>query len=261
MAIKLTSKPNTDPVSGTWPFGSVRDDDGSGNGTEVDRNTYSDNFQFFESLMNYASVVANDLPDNATNGFQFLEALQKAISKRISTRIVAGNNLDNDKIVGIFSVSSTGISNGPSGFTGDGQLVITDDGTFLWQRLLQFTGGIEWNRRFDGANWSGWVLNRMGQKVVEIGDWNMDTTVTKDVDIEVAHTKVRSISVLIKSDSNGYLVPIDIPDPTTQLPAGSVGNIFGTEITLRRFDSARFDDAAFSDTGYNRGYVYVTYVP
>jgi hypothetical protein len=261
MAIKLTTKPNTDPAGAPWPFGKIRDDNGSGNGTELNAYAHQDIHQFFESMMAYAGVVANDLLDNTANTFQFLEALQKAISLRIGTRQPGDGDLDNEIYAGVFNVGGAGGDlNRPVGFTEPGQLIISGAADDLRQRIIETTTGAEWTRFFNGA-WSAWSLVKNPRKVVEIGDWNMETTTTKDVDIEVAHTKVRSISVLIKSDSDGYLVPIDIADPTSFLPAGSVGNIFGTELTLRRFAGARFDDPGFSATSYNRGFIYVTYVP
>jgi hypothetical protein len=261
MAIKLTTKPNTDPVSGPWPFGKIRDDDGSGNGTEVDTNTYGDFHQFFESMMAYAVVVANDQPDNQTNGFQFLEAFQKAISKRIGTRQGGTGDLNNEIYAGVFNVGGAGGSlNRPVGFTEPGQLIVAGGADDVRQRIVEVTTGGEWTRYYNGS-WSAWSLVKYPQKIVEIGDWNMDTTVTKDVDIGVAHTKVRAINVLIKSDADGFLQPLNFPDTTTQLPGGRVGNIFGTEVTLRRFDGGPFDASGFSSTGYNRGFIEITYAP
>lgn len=260
MAIKLTSKPNTDPAGAPWPYGKIRDDDGSGNGTELNAFAHQDIHQFFESMMAYSGVVANDSLDNQTNTFQFLEALQKAISKRMGARL-AGNDLNNERFAGVYPIESGGgLLNGPTGFASSGQLIVTGTDNAVRQRVIDTSTGAEWTRDYDGTWPGGWSLFKLPEKVVEIGDWNMQADATKDVDIGMPHTKVRSLSVLIKSDANGYLAPINIPDQTSQLPAGSVGNVFGTEITLRRFAGERFDNSIFSSTSYNRGYIYVTYV-
>lgn len=79
MAIKLTSKENTEAVSTAYPFGNIKDDTGSGDGTPVDKAVYADFHQFFEKLMNAAGVTHNNLPDNQTNGFQLFDALKKII--------------------------------------------------------------------------------------------------------------------------------------------------------------------------------------
>jgi hypothetical protein len=77
--IKLLSKPGVDPADADYPFGKPRDDDGSGNGLPANTLTHGDMHQFFEKLMNAAGLVANDLPDNETNGFQLFAALLKKL--------------------------------------------------------------------------------------------------------------------------------------------------------------------------------------
>jgi len=80
MAIKLTDKPNTEPVSGAYPYGAIKDNIPSVQaGTPVNKLVMEDYLQFFHRLMALYSVTYNDLAENNTNGFQFVEALQKAI--------------------------------------------------------------------------------------------------------------------------------------------------------------------------------------
>ncbi|MBX2906173.1 MAG: hypothetical protein KF744_09055 [Taibaiella sp.] len=63
----------TDPASVAYPFGDVTDVPG---GTLVDRKSLDDIWQFFQKVMNLAGVTPNNLPDNATNGYQLLRALE-----------------------------------------------------------------------------------------------------------------------------------------------------------------------------------------
>jgi len=74
---KLINKTNVAPVSAAYPYGDVKDDTGSGNGTPANRDLFADGMQFFEKLMAESGIVANGLPDNATNGFQLYEAFRK----------------------------------------------------------------------------------------------------------------------------------------------------------------------------------------
>lgn len=80
MAIKLESKPNVDAPTSDYPFGDMRDDDGTGNGTPINREVYDDFHQFFAKMLAVAVSVnapffsINDLPDNNLNGFQLFEA-------------------------------------------------------------------------------------------------------------------------------------------------------------------------------------------
>lgn len=77
--IAITTKPNTEPVSTEYPFGSIKDNSGANDGTPVNRYVYSDHHQFFAKLMDAAGLTPNDLLDNATNGFQLHEALKRNI--------------------------------------------------------------------------------------------------------------------------------------------------------------------------------------
>jgi hypothetical protein len=79
MAIKLENKVNTEAPSATYPFGNIKDNTGSNNGTPVDKNVYADFHQFFAKMMNESGIVYNDLPDNNTDGFQYWLALVEAV--------------------------------------------------------------------------------------------------------------------------------------------------------------------------------------
>lgn len=74
---RLINKPDVEPVSVDYPFGSIQDQSMSTTGTPVDREVYGDFHQFFEKLMDYSQIVANGLPDNATNGYQLYNAFRK----------------------------------------------------------------------------------------------------------------------------------------------------------------------------------------
>lgn len=80
MAIRLKNKQNTWPEESEYPYGDIKDDDGSGNGTPVNREVYADQHQFFARMMAEAIRLKppfdyNDVPDNSYDGFQLYEAL------------------------------------------------------------------------------------------------------------------------------------------------------------------------------------------
>lgn len=85
MAIKLTNKLNTAPVSASYPFGNIKDRVGATPGTAVNTVNHADFHQFFEKMMNYAGLAHNNLPDNQTNGFQLFEALLKVARQNLPT--------------------------------------------------------------------------------------------------------------------------------------------------------------------------------
>lgn len=79
MARLLADKKNVQAPDSDFPFGRIKDNDGSNNGTPVDEDVYGDFHQFFEKLMSAAGITANKLPDNDYSGFQLFEALEAVI--------------------------------------------------------------------------------------------------------------------------------------------------------------------------------------
>lgn len=99
-------------------------------------------------------------------------------------------------------------------------------------------------------------------KVVDIGDWNMDST---DF-VNVAHgladiTKMRGIHAVIRTDtSSGIYELAQAPngggDGTTQEGWFVTGS---TNIQLVRRTGGLFDSTSFDSTGFNRGWVTILY--
>lgn len=75
MARQLSSVPNTDPPDGEYPGGKIRNDNPPTDGTPVIEELYGDITQFFHKLMRLAGISYNDLPENETQGFQFIQAM------------------------------------------------------------------------------------------------------------------------------------------------------------------------------------------
>jgi hypothetical protein len=101
------------------------------------------------------------------------------------------------------------------------------------------------------------------KKIVEIGDWKMDST----ANISVAHgiadfTKIRSVDVYIIDDGATNIYPLNMafkqnPTPDVQ---GTVGSINSTDVVMYRLTGGTFDMANFDSTSYNRGWIHITYV-
>lgn len=70
---------NSDLVN--YPNGRIKDNDGTGNGTGVNRNIYGDLHSNISKLMRLYAITPNNLPDNETSGFQIIEALRGLASK------------------------------------------------------------------------------------------------------------------------------------------------------------------------------------
>ena len=87
MAIKLENKTNVEAPSSTYPYGAIKDDTGAFDGTPVDVQVYGDIHQFFAKLLDASGVIANDLPDNFDNSFQYFEALYAVINGTWATNV------------------------------------------------------------------------------------------------------------------------------------------------------------------------------
>jgi hypothetical protein len=89
MAYSLKNKPNVDAPTLTYPYGNIKDDDGTGNGTPLNKLVHADFHQFFARLLALAGISANELPDNAYNGFEYIDALEEFVADR--TWLTAGS--------------------------------------------------------------------------------------------------------------------------------------------------------------------------
>lgn len=79
MARSLKNKPQVQAPTASYPYGRIKDDTGLDDGTPVNEDVYGDMHQFFESLLNEAGIVANELPENEYDGFQYLSALKQLL--------------------------------------------------------------------------------------------------------------------------------------------------------------------------------------
>ena len=83
MAVGIENYTNIDTTDPTkYPEGQIRNNNGSGNGTPVNTETYGDLHQFFAALLRIAGIAASGTPENATNGYQYLLAAKKILANR-----------------------------------------------------------------------------------------------------------------------------------------------------------------------------------
>lgn len=97
------------------------------------------------------------------------------------------------------------------------------------------------------------------QKVVEIGDWNMDSTATVIVSHGIAdRKKIRAIDVIIRDDSDTQYEKLGVATSAGAV-AGSVTDIGATTIDLTRTTSGQFDSTSWDSIAFNRGWITITY--
>jgi hypothetical protein len=98
-------------------------------------------------------------------------------------------------------------------------------------------------------------------KIIEIGQWNMDTT----TNVLVSHglsdqTKIYAITAKIVSDLAGQPhFSLDLVTMATGVVAGGVAYVSDTAIALYRTNSGSWDEATHSSTAINRGWIYIFY--
>jgi len=101
MAIGIQNYPNITSTSAAYPDGDIKD---APSGTPVNKFVYSDMNQHFAKLIRRSRnnpttedpTFPNGLPDNNTNGYQYVEALKRQLSKyseiiRVPDSLVAIN--------------------------------------------------------------------------------------------------------------------------------------------------------------------------
>ena len=75
--------PFIEPVTSDYPWGDIKDGTGVGDGTDVNRSNHADYHQTFRKLLSLANITPNGLPDNVTNGYQYIDAMKKVLKTYI----------------------------------------------------------------------------------------------------------------------------------------------------------------------------------
>jgi len=123
---------------------------------------------------------------------------------------------------------------------GNGAVDLGDD--------LTVTGDLSCASLQAGSDDTAWK-----RKVIEIGDWNMDSTESVNIAPGVTVGNIRNVTVLINMDGGDYRYPLDI------LAAGYWTMRLTTGIRLERIAGGFFDSTNFDSTSYNRGWIVIEY--
>lgn len=97
-------------------------------------------------------------------------------------------------------------------------------------------------------------------KIIDIGDWNMDTGTSVDVTHGLSdYKKVRRISVIIRDDNDANYFDLNRGTTGGTMSAG-VNLIDTTKITLVRETGGLFDGVDYNATSFNRGWITIEYL-
>lgn len=108
MAIDLSTKTNVDAPDTDYPYGKIRDNSGTDDGTPVDVQVYGDFHQFFARMFAKSGLTYNGLPDNNYSGFQYFDAASKLWKSFIGVKLISvTTTLTIDDIGKLIVVSGT----------------------------------------------------------------------------------------------------------------------------------------------------------
>ena len=272
---KLEDQVNVVAPGGDYPYGRIRDDDGSSNGTPLNEAVHGDYHQFFARLFAQSGISANDLPENSANGFQYFEALLKVISLRAGRYSSASDvgatistNFNDYVSAGIFECGTT-FTNKPTGLT-IGQLTVFGTGADVTQRVVDLNYGAEWVRFYTGS-WSAWTITRYAERKIDLGDWDMVADISISINLGALGLDVGNIidvRAMVRADADAFLPLTLAHAPFGQSTSGLtfwMSGLIGvpplcTMFVVRETGSG-FDSVDYDATGFNRGWLIVKYIP
>jgi hypothetical protein len=205
------------------------------NGNLVDNQTLvgeginQDLVQFFQKLADLASITFNDLPDNETNGYQLIEALETVVRSFAAT---------------------TGLK----GTVEKATQQESDDGD-----ADKFPDAAAIKSSRDDA-----ILAALANQEIfiqKIGAWNMNNSgagsgTTAIPFVPPANKSVIIQAVMIYDDSNNAHEPLNFSYNISTIDGGFRFNNFGsTAFQLSARTGGNFDNAAHSSVAINRGFI------
>lgn len=110
MALKIIDYSNYIAPDADYPYGDIKNNPGDATGTQINRMTASDIWQFFQRMCAFAGITPSGSPDNVTNGFQFPEALNTLIQERSGVFAEAVGAGGNNPVILSGCVVSVGLS-------------------------------------------------------------------------------------------------------------------------------------------------------
>ena len=96
----------------------------------------------------------------------------------------------------------------------------------------------------------------LNTKIIDIGDWNMDSTSTAAPSHGLTYSKIVGADVLIRNDTDSNRSPLAWDNGTS---IGGHFEVRSTDILLSRTAGGVYDSTDFDATSYNRGWIIIQY--
>lgn len=103
----------------------------------------------------------------------------------------------------------------------------------------------------------GSSLGGLNTKVIDIGDWDMDTSNAINVAHGLTTVNIRTISVIVRNDADTNYSPLHYRDGAS---GGGYYSVAGDNIGLGRDIGSSFDSTSYNQTSYNRGWITIQYI-
>jgi hypothetical protein len=97
------------------------------------------------------------------------------------------------------------------------------------------------------------VIAGLRRKIVNIGDWDMDSDAGLNISHGLTYDNIRGVSVLIRDDADSVRILLNSED-------NSVAAVASTQIQMLRNGGGLFDNVSYDATSYNRGWIIIDYV-
>jgi len=189
-------------------------------------------------------------PLKLDSGVATLATITGNATAQTVTEIMAGGYVDDDfsgRVVvrskDHISVPGTVSLYGSSGAAGTEGLRVLTDGKVNLPVGLQIGG-----------------VDQLKQKVVEIGDWNMDSTSSVDVVHSLTYANIVGVRGLIRDDAGTTKFPVPGMPTAVSGYGVRISTIGATTINVVRELGGNFDTSFFDSTSYNRGWLIIDYI-
>jgi hypothetical protein len=142
----LENLTNVEPASAEFPFGDLKNNTGTNNGTPVNRDLLTDLIQFGQKMASEAGITMNDVPDNEYDGWQLYEAFRKLTKPyKVLTGLLSQTST-NAPTVTILGPNEIGTP--VMGYSATGDFTLTITGAFIvgkttWSIATGVNGGSE----------------------------------------------------------------------------------------------------------------------
>lgn len=233
-------------------------------GYVADAPTWVDSKQGWYSSAGSSTRVIAHVYKTGTTAYDY-----KSVLRPFNNEVLAGVGTTEVKVYGSTGWHLKGVNPGirlENTQVGGGTYDIFS-GTDAGSRVLVIRDTVDERLRITttGSVVLGYGLNTGGTslitKVLEIGEWNMDGTISVGVGHDVTFTQIRAVDVHVINDAGDAILPIQYYSGIASAPSGFY-NINATQILISRVANGAFDSADFdatSSTVANRGWVTVTY--